>query len=367
MLGWRNIEEAGRAAGLDIETVPSVGGTWIGGTRSWPQATHPRCNSGTPDQAVWGSKWYFSSVNDEQRLRGVILDSLDQEQDSKGLARSAYRSRTQFYRVFQAMIEETPVAMRRRLLLERAAWQLSRTQLSVTEVGLNANYQSLEAFSRAFRKAFRISPSLYRRMGATYTHLHAANGIHHHSGQQDRKGVGQFMDLFDIFSGQESWHTRRLLDLAKTLNDEQLDRPLNNPVKVFPWDGPDQSLRQILDRMVQTKEAWAAALTGGSWSPMDGAPQTDRTPASMLARLDRADEKFHGVLTEVRNRSAWEDTFVDALCEPPETFTFGGMFAHVITFNAHRRMLAMDALRDLGVKVEGFGCPSEYITSLATA
>ena len=87
----------------------------------------------------------------------------------------------------------------------------------------------------------------------------------------------------------------------------------------------------------------------------------------MLARLDRADAKFHGVLTEVRNRSAWDDTFVDALCEPPETFTFGGMFAHVITFNAHRRMLAMDALRGLGVKVEGFGCPTEYVASLTSA
>jgi uncharacterized membrane protein YtjA (UPF0391 family) len=43
------------------------------------------------------------------------------------------------------------------------------------------------------------------------------------------------MDLFDIFSGQESWHTRRLLELAKTLNDEQLDCPLKNQVKVFPW------------------------------------------------------------------------------------------------------------------------------------
>jgi hypothetical protein len=50
---------------------------------------------------------------------------------------------------------------------------------------------------------------------------------------------------------------RRLLDLAKTLNDEQLDRPLNNQIHVFPRDGPDQSLRQLLDRMVQTKEAWA--------------------------------------------------------------------------------------------------------------
>ena len=119
--------------------------------------------------------------------------------------------------------------------------------------------------------------------------------------------------------------------------------------------------------MVQTKEAWAAALTGGSMPLMDNAPPTDRTPSAMLERLDRADAKFHGVLNEVRNRSAWDDTFVDALCEPAETFTLGGMFAHVITFNAYRRMLAMDALRRLGVKVEGFGCPTEYVASLASA
>ena len=182
-------------------------------------------------------------MDEAQRLREIVLDSLDQEQNANGLARQAYRSRTQFYRVFRAMTEETPVAMRRRLLLERAAWQLSRTQLSVTDISLNANYGSLEAFTRAFRKAFGVSPSLYRRMGATYNHLHTANGIHHYSSKDDKKGAGRFMDLFDIFSGQESWHTRRLLDLAKTLNDEQLDRPLQNQVKVFPWDGPDQSIR----------------------------------------------------------------------------------------------------------------------------
>ena len=306
-------------------------------------------------------------MEEAQRLREVVLDSLDEERDGDGLARHAYRSRTQFYRVFRAMIEETPVAMRRRLLLERAAWQLSRTQLSVTDIGLNAGYGSLEAFTRAFRKAFRVSPSLYRRMGATYTHLHATNGIHHLCGKDDTKGVGRSMDLFDIFSGQESWHTRRLLDLAKTLNDEQLDRPLQNQVKVFPWDGPDQSLRQILERMVQTKEVWAAALTGGSMPPIDNAPPEDRTPSAMLERMEKADAAFHSVLTDVRNRSAWDDTFVDALCEPPETFTFGGMFAHVIIFNSYRRMLAIEALRRLGVKVEGFGCPEEYLASIVTA
>jgi AraC-like DNA-binding protein len=305
-------------------------------------------------------------VEEARRLREVVLDSLDQERDSSGLARHAYQSRTQFYRFFRAIIDETPVAMRRRLLLERAAWQLSRTKLSVTDVGLNAGYGSLEAFTRAFRKAFGVSPSLYRRMGATYTHLHSTNGIHHYSGKDDTKGVGRSMDLFDIFSGQESWHTRRLLVLAKTLNDEQLDHPLKDQVKVFPWEGPDRSLRQMLERMVQNKEVWAAALTGGSMPQIDNAPLEDRTPAAMLARLEKADAAFHSVLTDVRNRSAWEDTFVDALCEPPETFTFGGVFAHVIIFNAHRRMLAIDTMRRLGVKVDGFGCPEEYLASLAS-
>src|SRR5258708_29076345 len=44
-------------------------------------------------------------------------------------------------------------------LLERAAYQLAHTGMSVTDVALDANYGSLEAFTRAFRKAFRISPS----------------------------------------------------------------------------------------------------------------------------------------------------------------------------------------------------------------
>ena len=69
----------------------------------------------------------------------IVLDSLDQEQTANGFARHAYRSRTQFYCVFWALIEETPIAMRRRLLLERAAWQLSLTKLSVTDIGLDAD------------------------------------------------------------------------------------------------------------------------------------------------------------------------------------------------------------------------------------
>src|SRR5580658_2317141 len=120
------------------------------------------------------------------RLIGVVTNSLDTEAKTQDLARQAYQSHTQFHRLFRRVVEETPGAMRRRLLLERAAYQLANTEMSVTDVALDANYGSLEAFTRAFRKAFRISPSIYRRIGATYTHLHAANGIHHHCANETK-------------------------------------------------------------------------------------------------------------------------------------------------------------------------------------
>jgi AraC family transcriptional regulator len=84
----------------------------------------------------------------------------------------------------------------------------------------------------------------------------------------------------------------------------------------------------------------------------------------MLARLKQTDKEIDRIFQSVGKRGGWDDTFVDALCEPPETFTFGGVFAHIITFNAHRRLMALDALRRLGVKAEGFGDPIEYEQSV---
>ena len=90
------------------------------------------------------------------RLFAVVANSLDTEARTQDLARQAYQSRTHFHRLFRTVVGETPAAMRIRLLLERAAYQLGHTGMSVTEVALNANYNSLEAFTRAFRRAFRI-------------------------------------------------------------------------------------------------------------------------------------------------------------------------------------------------------------------
>jgi AraC-like DNA-binding protein len=302
---------------------------------------------------------------DAKRLAQAVEASLDLENGTRALPQLAYKSRTQFYRIFRALIEETPGEMRRRLLLERAAWQLSRTTVSITEIALDADYGSLEAFTRAFRRAFGASPSIYRRMGETYYHLSAPNSIHFGAPVEISKGA--FMDLFDLFAGHETWHTQQLLEAARGLSDEQLDRPLKNPVKVVPWETPDQTLREILDRIVLTKEVWTAALSGGELPDISPAATLSQTPRSMLERLQKTDAEFQKIFRGVRDRGTWTDTFVDKYCEPPETFTFGGMFAHIITFNSYRRLVAMDALRRLGAEIKGSGCPMDYERVLAEA
>src|ERR1700733_14734525 len=149
------------------------------------------------------------------RLSAIVASSLDTQVNTQDLARQAYQSRTQFHKLFRAMVEESPAAMRRRLLLERAAYQLGHTGVSVTDVALDANYGSLEAFTRAFRRAFRISPSIYRRMRDPHFHLPACNKIHFFAPGSSTSGSstkgGRDMDLFDRFAGNDSWHTRRLL------------------------------------------------------------------------------------------------------------------------------------------------------------
>src|SRR6266851_4540139 len=302
------------------------------------------------------------------RLSAIVANSLDTQGKTQDLARQAYQSRTQFHRLFRTVVEETPGAMRRRLLLERAAYQLARTGMSVTEAALDANYGSLEAFTRAFRKAFRTSPSIYRRMRDPHFHLPASNKIHFFAPGSLTKGSstegGRDMDLFDRFAGNDAWHTRRWLGYAGTLTEEQLDRPLPTVVELLPWRESNKTLRQLLENIIFTKKVWTAALSGADMD-VNGPPKSQRSPQAMLQRLEKTDAELHRILGDIRNRSAWDDTFVDALCEPAETFTFGGVFAHIMTFNAHRRLMALDALRQLGVQTEGFGDPMEYEESVA--
>ena len=293
------------------------------------------------------------------KLTRTVTAALDEPRAAGALAREARHSRSHFFRLFRALHTEPPAAMRRRLLLERAAWLLTHSAQTITAIAFDSHYNSLEAFTRAFRKAYKLSPSLYRRLAPSHFYLPAPNGIHFHTSKGNNH-----MDLFDRFAVTDSTHIRELLGHACRLTDAQLDEPIHTTVKLLPWEQPEKNLREVLERLVFTKEVWAAAMGGDEMPQASTAPCP---PARLLSRFQAADARFHAILSDVRHRGAWDDTFVDALCEPPEKFSFGGTFAHVITFNTYRRLTALDALRRLGVDIEGFGCPMEYETVNAVA
>jgi AraC-like DNA-binding protein len=305
---------------------------------------------------------------ERDRLRefiDLILRSLDEVDDIDGstIASRACLSRYHFDRLVSSAIRESPGAFRRRLLLERAAWQLSSSGASITSVALESGYRSVEGFSRTFRRTFATTPGKYRTSPTSFR-VDAANGIHFHppsgvSISQARERSKR-MDFVDRIIGHDLWFTGRLLDRAGDLPEEDLDRPISQGWSWKNVENNQATLRELLNEMVWNKEMWSAALAGRP-APEEGCKRID----GMKDRLKVAGKEFTDRIKAIRDRGDWDSGFVDALCDPPESFTYGGMLAHVATFSAFRRTMAVFAFRELGVDDLGLGDPMEWERSIA--
>lgn len=92
----------------------------------------------------------------------AIAASLDDALDLAALAKPAALSPLHFHHVFRGMVGETPLEVHRRLRLERAATQLAGSDAAVTTIAFDAGYETHESFTRAFRRAYALSPSELR-------------------------------------------------------------------------------------------------------------------------------------------------------------------------------------------------------------
>lgn len=291
----------------------------------------------------------------------VVGADLDEALDGTALAANAQYSRFHFQRLFREQTGETPGDCRRRLRLERAAYQLQRTTRSVTEIALDALYDSLEGFSRAFRRAYGVSPSYYRRLEPLGWFLDAPNDIHYDPvigaairlATPSRTGVP--MNLTNRLLDHDLWLTQRMLTAALNLTEAQLDAPLTHSQQPIPFDKVETSLRDVLQRLVFTKEVWVAAILG---RPLPA--RQDDSAAGLLRRMEAAFGEFRALVQRVDAEHLWDTEFVDMLCDPPERFTYGGMIAHVLTFAAYRRTVALQALSSLGINNLGYGDPIEW-------
>jgi AraC family transcriptional regulator len=283
------------------------------------------------------------------RLRDVVdavIEALDEGLDGRALAARAMLSPFHFNRLVRAGIGEPPAAFRRRLLLERAAWRLGRG-VSVTEAGLEAGYDAIEAFSRAFTRAHGVPPSRFAGEPRDFR-IAAPNHIHFHPPGglllpgQSRTAT---MDLSDRLVEHDHWHTTRLLEQAATLSNEALDRPVRPGFQIHAFEGPEPDVRTMLERIVFTQEIWTAAIGG-----RDIPTHSDRNIASLQTRQAAIHPQFAALVRRIRDRNEWDDAFVDALCTPPVSFTFGSVIAHILNASAVRRVTVSGALRELGIR-----------------
>ncbi len=280
------------------------------------------------------------------------------------LAARAHLSRFHFDRLVTAAGGEPPGALRRRLLLERAAYRLLRHRdRSVLDVAIEAGYGSHEAFTRAFARAYERTPSALRAdPPPTFRQLElpAASGVHFQPPGGVRLPASRKESSMDVLTQLVDHHIDSLtaiIETASTLDDAVLDQPITQSVEGID---DDPTLRGLINGMVTQEEHWLNALRGESWPD-----ESDQTVAGLAARHAVAGRDYRAFVADTIGTGSMADTFVDTTCEPAATHSLGGTIAHVVTFGAVRRTMAVGALWTAGIKDFDLADPRPRMDELA--
>jgi len=279
----------------------------------------------------------------------------DHDTTAEELASRLCLSRFHFDRVISQVAGEPPRAFRRRILLERAAYRLLATRRSILDIAVEAGYGSHEAFTRAFAAAYGAPPATWRKRPRAIR-IEAPSGVHFHPPGSIRlpaRDQVSSMDLLTRMVEHHVWLTGEILRCAERLTPEQLDEQIDLSV-----DEDEQTVRSLLSRLIGQMGMWNAALANRDY---DWTLEDHESLTSMRRRLAEEGPTYLSHVREVVAGDRLDDTFVDALCEPAEVFTYGGMIAHVLTFAAHRRTLVVLAFGRHGIEELGWGDPMTWV------
>ncbi len=276
-------------------------------------------------------------------------------------AHRAFLSRSHFDRVIRATAGEPPGAFRRRLLLERAAYQLTISDAGILDIAVDAGYSSHEAFDRAFRRAYGVNPSSWRDSPRQFR-LPTPNDVHFHPPGGLRlptRTEVTSMDLVMRMVEHHVWLLGQMLDRAALLDDAALDKRIELNVEDID---ENQTIRSLMSRLIGQMDMWNNVIHDRTYDwDVEQHEQLD----SMRSRLRQAGAEFLAEVRRVVDEARLDETFVDAECSPPEIFTYGGLIAHVLTFAAHRRVLVLGALESAGVSDLGAGDPRKWVAEAA--
>jgi AraC-like DNA-binding protein len=281
------------------------------------------------------------------RFLDLVADSHSgQSRPGDDSAARLHLSRSQLDRVITAVAGETPGRLRRRILLERAAYRLVTSDLNVLDVAVEAGYSSHEAFTRAFTRSHGRPPAEWRRHPGQIR-VDSPNRVHFHPPGGLRlpaQAKATSMDLLETMTDHHIWLVGQLVARATRVDPAVLDAPIEISV-----DGIDRSptLRSLLSRLVGQLDMWNHAMAD---QPYDFGVEQHESLVSMGARLAACGPIFLGQVREACANGTLEDTFVVVGSDgSPEFFTYGGMLAHVLTYGSYRRTLVVGALSSAGV------------------
>ncbi|HET9680593.1 MAG TPA: helix-turn-helix transcriptional regulator [Candidatus Limnocylindrales bacterium] len=276
-------------------------------------------------------------------------------------ASRASLSRFHFDRLISAAAGEPPGRFRRRILLERSAYRLLDRRTGILDVAIEAGYASNEAFTRAFRRAYGRAPSEWRD-APRQIRLPSPNDVHFHPPGGLRlpaRTEVSDMNLLVRMVEHHVWLLGQLLDRADRIDPAFLDAPIELSVEGID-DQP--TMRSLLSRLVGQMDMWNNVIHD---RPYDMAIEQGESLSSIRRRLDQAGPAFLDEVRRVTEERRLDETFIDAHCEPPEVFTYGGLIAHVLTFAAFRRLLVLGALYRAGITDLEAGDPRKWVEEAA--
>ena len=294
------------------------------------------------------------------RLRELLDAVVDADNADVGdMARSSYSSEFHFSREVRRLTGESPAALRRRIMLERAAWRL-RGGERVSTVAADEGWSSAEVFSRAFRRTFGVPPS---RAADIEFRLPAPNGLHFHPPQSlwlDSDGDTKEPDISQLMVAHDIADTTYLINKATELSKEQWQQEISPGQVVLEWDGPETGVGAVLGAIVWTKEVWLATIEGRDFPEREFTQPGSTSAAQLAVYHDDLGNRWSAMVSEYTAEGRLGDTIIDALCDPPESFQLYGIVAHVLTYSAHRRELARTMLARHGVGT-GRGDPLDWM------
>jgi len=147
---------------------------------------------------------YVGRIN---RVLDYIETHLDGDLSLATLAHIANFSEFHFHRIFKGVMGETLNQFIQRRRVEKAAGFLIGNPVKpVTEIALDCGFSGSAAFARAFKDAFGVSASQYRKTGGP---LQSKVGkTHSNPGEPEGKGwkdFGPFSHTIDLTNGIQIW------------------------------------------------------------------------------------------------------------------------------------------------------------------